>query len=96
MHRTLLACAALIAGCGSAAAQVVIETPPADVYVAAPPAYAYETYSYRSGPRVYYEAPRYRYRDIDDDDVVIVRPRYRSGCGAHAYWDGGRCVYFRY
>jgi hypothetical protein len=61
-----------------------------------PTDHTYETYSYRSGPRVYYGAPRYRYRDIDDDDVVIVRPRYRGGCGAHAYWDGGRCVYFRY
>lgn len=96
MHRLLLAAVALFVGCGSAAAQVVIEAPAADVYVATPRTYTYEAYSYRSGPRVYYEAPRY-YRDIDDDDdVVIVRPRYRAGCGAHHYWNGSRCIYIRY
>lgn len=96
MRRMLLAGAALLAGCAGAAAQVVIETPPAYVY-GAPPAYTYEVYGYRAGPRVYYEAPRYYYRDSDDDDdVVIVRPRYRSGCGAYHYWNGSRCIYIRH
>jgi hypothetical protein len=83
-----------MAGCGTVAAQVVIETPPADIYVATPPAYTYETYSYRSGPRVYYEAPRY-YID-DDSDVVVVRPRYRTACGPYRTWSGDRCIYIRH
>jgi hypothetical protein len=94
MRRMLLACAALIAGCGSAAAQDVIETPPPNVYVVTPAPYDYPVRSYRSTTRVY-ETTRY-YRDIDDDDdVVIVRRRHRGGCGPHYHWNGDRCIYVR-
>ena len=97
MRRFMLAAAAtgavLVAGYGTAAAQVVIETTPADVYVA--PSYSYDAdyYTYRSRPRVY-GYTRY-FRDVDEDDVV-VRPRYRGGCGAFHYWDGFSCVSKRY
>ena len=90
MRRTLLAAAALAVGYGTAAAQVVIEAPPPDVYVATPYAYGYDYYTYRAEPRVY----RY-YRDVDDD-VVVVRPRYRGACSPDHFWDGRRCIYFRY
>jgi hypothetical protein len=97
MRRMMLASAvtgtAMVAGYGSATAQVVIETQPADVYVATPYSYDSDYYTYRSRPRVY-GYTRY-YRDVDEDDVV-VRPRYREGCGAYRYWNGSRCVSTRY
>lgn len=93
MRRMMLAgavaTAALATGYGPALAQVVIETPPADVYVATPDAYATDYYTYRTGPRVY--GYTQYYRDADDD-VVVVRPQYRGGCGTYRYWDGMRCV----
>ena len=83
--------AALMAGYGTAMAQVVIETRPADVYVATPGAYDPDYYAYRTGPRVY-GYTRY-YRDVDDGDAIIVeRPAYRGGCGTYHYWNGVRCV----
>lgn len=98
MRRALLACAALLVSCGSALAQVVIETPGADVYVAprayAPPRATYEVHTYRPAPRVYEYRSRGVY-EIDDDDVVVER-HYRPGCGSHSYWNGYRCVYFGY
>ena len=99
MRRAFLACAALLLSCGTALAQVVIETPGADVYVQprayapAPPA-AYEVHTYRPTPRVY----EYRSRayDVDDADEVVVERRYRAGCGPYTYWNGYRCVYNPY
>jgi hypothetical protein len=89
----LLAGAVLLAGYGSANAQVVIEVQPADVgdvYVASPYSYRHEYYAYRPGPRVY------RYDHDVDDDVVIVHRDYRGGCGPRHRWNGDRCVYIRY
>ena len=54
--------AALFAGYGSAAAQLVIETPPADVYVDTPYSYNSGYYTTRRGPRVYGYTREYRYR----------------------------------
>jgi hypothetical protein len=91
MRKVMLASAvtgaALVAGFGTAAAQVVIETTPPDVYVA--PSYSYDAdyYTYRSRPRVYGYT---RYRVVDDDEVVVRRSR--GGCGAYHYWNGARCV----
>lgn len=82
--------AALVAGYGSATAQLVIETPPADVYVGTP--YAYDSgyyYTDRRGPRVYGYTREYRY---DDDDAVAIRPSGPGGCGTYYYWNGDRCV----
>ena len=92
MRRLMLAAAAtgaaLFAGYGSAAAQVVIETPPADVYVGTPYAYDSGYYTTRRGPRVYGYARDYRY----DDDAIAVRPSGPGGCGTYYYWNGDRCV----
>lgn len=99
MRRTLLAGAALLVSCSSAFAQVVIQTPGADVYVAprgyAPPPSRYESHSYRSTPRVYEYTRTY---DVDDadDDVVVVQRRYRADCGPYHRWNGDRCIYIRY
>ena len=57
--------AALVAGYGSATAQLVIETPPADVYVGTR-SYDSGYYNDRRGPRVYGYTREYRY----DDDAV--------------------------
>ncbi len=79
--------AALVAGYGSATAQVVIETPPADVYVGQP--YAYDSdYTTRRGARVYGYTREYRV----DDDAIAVRPSGPGGCGTYFYWNGDRCV----
>jgi len=93
MRRLMLAgaitgTAFLIAGYGSAMAQMVIETPPADVYVAPPYSYDSDHFAYRSRPRVY----GYTRYDRDDDDIVGVHPRYRGGCGTYHYWNGERCI----
>ena len=91
MRRFMLASAitgaTLLVGYGTAMAQVVIETPPAGVYVG--PSYNADYYTYDRDTRVY-GYTRY-YRD-DDDDVVVVRPGYRNGCGTYRYWNGDRCV----
>jgi hypothetical protein len=92
MRKLMLAGAALLASCAGAAAQVVIETHPADVYVATP-SYEQETYVYRTTPRVY-GYTRY-YRD-DDDGVVVLRRGHRDACGDGSYWNGDRCIYIRY
>jgi hypothetical protein len=98
MRRAVLACAALLVSCGSALAQVVIQTPGADVYVAprayAPPPSSYEVYTYRPAPRVY--EYRSRVYDVDDIDDVVVERRYRGGCSPHYRWNGERCVYSGY
>ena len=92
MRRLMLAAAAtgaaLFAGYGSAAAQVVVETPPADVYVATPDAYDSSYYTTRRGPRVYGYTREYRY----DDDAIAIRPSGPGGCGTYYYWNGDRCV----
>ena len=98
MRRAFLACAALLLSCGTALAQVVIQTPGADVYVAprayAPPSRAYEFRSYRPAPRAYeYRSHVY---DVDEVDDVVVERRYRSGCGPYSYWNGSRCIYNPY
>jgi hypothetical protein len=80
--------AALAAGYGSATAQLVIETPPADVYVATPNAYDSGYYTTRRGPRVYGYTREYRY----DDDAIAIRPNGPGGCGTYYYWNGDRCV----
>jgi len=93
MRRLMLAAAAtgaaLLAGYGSAAAQLVIETPPADVYVDTPYSYDSGYYTTRRGPRVYGYTREYRY---DDDDAVSLRPSGPGGCGTYYYWNGDRCV----
>lgn len=80
--------AALVAGYGSATAQLVIETPPADVYVGTPYAYDSGYYTTRRGPRVYGYTREYRY----DDDAIAIRPNGPGGCGTYFYWNGDRCV----
>lgn len=92
MRRFMLAAAltgaALVAGYGNATAQFVIETQPADVYVATPNAYEAGYYTDRRGPRVYGYNRAYRY----DDDAIAVRPNGPGGCGTYYYWNGDRCV----
>ena len=78
-----------MAGYGSATAQLVIETPPADVYVGPRPTPTTPaTTTDRRGPRVYGYNRDYRY----DDDAVAVRPNGPGGCGTYYYWNGDRCV----
>ncbi len=79
--------AALVAGYGSATAQLVIETPPADVYVGTR-SYDSGYYYDRRGPRVYGYTREYR----DGDDTFAVRPSGPGGCGTYFYWNGDRCV----
>ena len=79
--------AALVAGYGNATAQLVIQTPPADVYVGTR-SYDSGYYNDRRGPRVYGYNRGYRY----DDDAVAVRPDGPGGCGTYFYWNGDRCV----
>ena len=81
--------AALVAGYGSAAAQLVVETPPASVYVDTPYAYDSGYYVDRRGPRVYGYTREYRY---SDDDTIAIRPNGPGGCGTYFYWNGDRCV----
>jgi hypothetical protein len=91
MRRLVLAAvvsgAALMAGYGSAMAQLVIETPPADVYVDTR-SYDSGYYNDRRGSRVYGYTRDYRY----DDDAIAVRPSGPGGCGTYFYWNGDRCV----
>ena len=94
MRRFMLAAAAtgaaLVAGYGSATAQLVIETPPAGVYVGTPNAYDSGYYTDRRGPRVYgYNA---RIIAMTSDDAVAIRPNGPGGCGTYYYWNGDRCV----
>ena len=93
MRRLMLAAAAtgavLVATYGTANAQLVIETPPADVYVGTPYAYDSGYYTTRRGPRVYGYTREYRH---DDDDTIGTRPNGPGGCGTYYYWNGERCV----
>lgn len=90
MRQTLMAAAmssaALIAGYGTASAQLAIETPAGGVYVG--PTYHNDYYYEPYGPRVYgyYESDRgYRLRDRQSF-------RDRQKCGRRAYWDGQTCL----
>ena len=81
--------AALLAGYGTAAAQVAIEIPGAGVYVG--PGYdRYDDYEYR-GRRVY---GYYGYDRYDDAYRGRGRERHldRTKCGRSAYWDGQACL----
>jgi hypothetical protein len=82
--------AALVAGYGSATAQLVIETPSAGVYVGTPNTYDSRYYTDRRAPRVYGYTRGYRYDE--DDDAVAIRPNGPGGCGTYYYWNGDRCV----
>jgi hypothetical protein len=81
---------ALMAGYGTAAAQVTIEVPGAGVYIG--PGYDddYDYYEY-DRRRVYGYYRGYRY----DDDTHRTRARERRNdriiCGRYSYWDGSAC-----
>ena len=96
LGRTLMAGALSLAGTGNALAQAVVVEPPPTVYIVpqTPPApQYYEYYEYAPAPRVH---RYYRYQPADDDDLVVVLPRGRNGCGPSHYWDGRRCIYVRW
>ena len=80
--------AALIAGYGTASAQVAIEIPGAGVYVG--PGYDDGYYS-EYGSRRAYGYRSYRY----DDDGYHGRAGERRSdfqrCGRYSYWDGNAC-----
>jgi len=93
MRQLVLAAAvsgtALLSGFGAANAQLVIETPPAGVYVG--PAYNdyyYYDDDYAPGPRVY------GYYDYAPGYGTRARERFsdRERCGRGAHWDGQQCV----
>jgi hypothetical protein len=88
--------AALLAGDPDALAQAVVVQPPPTVSIVPAPPTRYDERYYEfppAPPRVY---RYYRYAPDDDDDLVAVLPRARSGCGPHHYWDGKRCINVRW
>jgi hypothetical protein len=81
--------AALMAGYGTAAAQVAIEIPGAGVYVG--PGYDDGYYSEYGGRRTYgYRS--YRYYDDAYDTRARERHLDRGRCGRNAFWNGEACV----
>jgi hypothetical protein len=96
MRRLMLAAAlsgsALMAGYGTAAAQVAVEIPGAGLYIG--PTYHYDDdYYYDDGPTVYRYRHYRHYRYYDDSYRTRSHQRRvdRSTCPRHHYWDGNAC-----